>query len=746
MKSKRTFIIIPALVLIVLYVGDEQRWFRQAGVVAQGPGPQVECEKLADRGDAGARACYQKLSQSRDPLARAEGFWGLGEGYQANDAFREAVDANKKDPARRVRWGLEYLASDQMGDAKDLMQEALDLVPDYPPALIGMARVLNEAFDGEANKFAERAVKADPKMYQAYELMARMHLDDNNPEKAIVAAKEALQISPDALQALAILAAVDMLDDKPGTEWLDRIFKTNPKYGEAYETIGHFFVQNRRYDEGIAMFRKALELKPNLWSARAELGINLMRFGKEDEARQHLEATFNQGPKPARKIVPNSLKLLDSYVNFETFTTPTTILKLQKKESALLRPYFQGEMDRAIATYEKKYKYKLDGPIQVEVYPDHEDFAVRTMGMPGLGALGVTFGKVVAMDSPNGRKPGEFHWAATMWHELSHVYVISMTEHRTPRWFTEGLAVYEETAISPEWGDRMTPREVEAIKNKKLLPIADLDRGYIHPSYPEQVVVSYYQGGRVITYIVEKWGYDAVLSMIQGFKDRKDTAQVVKDVLKVTPEEFDAQFLPWLEAQTKTAVEGFEDWTKRLKGLNQTAKTKDWGAVITEGLAIRDIYPDYVEAGSVYEFLSQAYLAKEDKPNAIKQLELFAAHGGRSPVVLKQLADLQAEAGHTKEAASALEKLNFISLKEEAAHQKLGGWYVTLGNSQGAIREFGAALASGTIDLAGTHYNLAMAYRATKQNDLALEHVYQSLEAAPAYKPAQKLLLELSAQ
>ena len=49
---------------------------------------------------------------------------------------------------------------------------------------------------------------------------------------------------------------------------------------------------------------------------------------------------------------------------------------------------------------------KLPGPVQVEVYPDHEDFAVRTMGMPGLGALGVTFGEVVAMDSPSGRKPG----------------------------------------------------------------------------------------------------------------------------------------------------------------------------------------------------------------------------------------------------------------------------------------------------------------------------------------------------
>ena len=47
-------------------------------------------------------------------------------------------------------------------------------------------------------------------------------------------------------------------------------------------------------------------------------------------------------------------------------------------------------------------------PGQVEVYPDHEDFAVRTMGMPGLGALGVTFNNVIAMDSPSGRPPGSF--------------------------------------------------------------------------------------------------------------------------------------------------------------------------------------------------------------------------------------------------------------------------------------------------------------------------------------------------
>jgi tetratricopeptide (TPR) repeat protein len=672
--------------------------------------------------------------------------WGLGDFYAANDAFRDAVKANEKDPARRVRWGRLYLSAGQVKDAQDLFNEALELNVLYAPALLGLAEVLSQGFDGQAVQLAEKALEVDSKLYQARELIARIRLEDNDPEKAAEEARKALEISPEALQALAILATIDMMEDKSGADWTDRIFKINPKYGQAYETMGHFFVINRRYDEGIALFRKALELKPDLWSARAELGVNLMRFGKEDEARMHLEACFNEGPKPALIIVRNTLKLMDSYKNFQTFTTPTTVLKLHNKEQELLRPYFQAELDRAIAAYEKKYKHKLDGPVQVEVYPDHEDFAVRTMGMPGLGALGVTFGQVVAMDSPNGRKPGDFHWASTLWHELSHVYVLSMTKSRTPRWFTEGVAVYEETASSPDWGDRLTPREIDAIKNKKLLPVAELDRGFIHPTYPEQVVVSYFQGGRIITYIVEKWGYDAVLAMIQGFADRKDTRQVVNEVLKVTPEEFDKQFLAWLEAQTKTTVDGFEDWRKKVLEIAGFAKEKQWDKVIAEGTPIRDIYKDYVEPGSVYEFLSQAYLEKGDKAKAIAELERYAAAGGRNPNTLKQLADLQAEAGNKRAAAAAIEKLNLIFLKDEAAHQKLGDWYMELNNPTGAIREYGAVLASGAIDQAGGHYNLARAFRAAGKKEEALDHVYLALEAAPAFKPAQTMLLELSAQ
>ena len=54
-----------------------------------------------------------------------------------------------------------------------------------------------------------------------------------------------------------------------------------------------FFVLNRRYEEGIEYYRKAIALDPQLFSARSQLGVNLMRMGQDEEAFDQLETCFN---------------------------------------------------------------------------------------------------------------------------------------------------------------------------------------------------------------------------------------------------------------------------------------------------------------------------------------------------------------------------------------------------------------------------------------------------------------------
>jgi cellulose synthase operon protein C len=694
-----------------------------------------------------AQSCFAKLAAGSNPYWRAEGMWALEQYQEANEQFKALIKQEPKNALHRVRWGQLFLERFNPNEAGNLFNEALEIDKDNAQAYLGLARVAAENYGGKAVDFAQKAAKLDPKLAEPHELLAFLALEDNDEERAVKEADQALAISDEALDAMAIHATIDWLDDKaeaPHMEspWIDKVLKVNPAYGEAYATAGHFFVLNRRYTEGIKFYRKALDLNPRLWNARAELGVNLMRLGQEGEARNQLEQCYNANYKSAETV--NTLRLLDSYANFNIYESNRTILRVAKKESDLLRPYFESEMQRAIATYEKKYQLKLNGPVQVEVYPDHEDFAVRTMGMPGLGALGVTFGSVVAMDSPSGRPPGSFHWASTMWHELSHVYVLQATNHRVPRWFTEGMAVYEETAAAPDWGDRLDPEAINAIQHKLLLPVAELDRGFVRPSYPSQVIVSYFQAGRICSYIAEKWGYSKLLDMMHAYAKLKTTPEIFHDVLGMSTEDFDKQFLAWLGAQTKNPVDHFDEWKKQIKTMVEDLRAKKYDDVIREGLAIADYYPDYVEAGSVYELMADAYTAKDDKVSARKQLEQYNQIGGRSPLLIKQLATLEEEAGDPKKAAAALDRLNYIYPEDQELHKRLGDLWLAQDNLPGAIREYQAVLATKPLDQAAAHYQLASALRKANRIDEAREQVLLSLEAAPGYKPAQRLLLEVA--
>jgi len=707
---------------------------------AAGPG---DCQALRKHGRrTEARACYDSLTQSREPAVRAEGFWGLENYQQANVEFRTAVAQTPTNANYRVRWGRLLHERFNNNDAENLFKEGLGIDAKNAPAYVGMALVSADGFDSKAVEWAAKAIELDPKLVEAHEVMATLVLEDSQPDKAVAEADEALKISPEALDAMAIHAAVELLADRSPDEWLAKMRRVNPVYGEGYALVAYHLVLNRRYKDGITYYRKAIELDPQLWSAHSQLGINLMRLGQEDEPRQQLTMSYDNGYRDAATV--NSLRLLDSYKNFVTYKDGNTILRLNKKEADLLHPYVEEVAKRAIATYEKKYKMKLDVPVQVEVYPDHEDFAVRTMGMPGLGALGVTFDDVIAMDSPSGREPGSFHWGSTLWHEMSHVFILTLTNYRVPRWFTEGLAVHEETEASPEWGDRITPDIVVALADKKLLPVADLDRGFIRPDYPAQVIVSYFQAGKICDYIKSRWGDDKLLEIAHSFSERTTTAEVIQKDLGMAPEEFDKQFMAWLEESVGKTVASFDEWHKDLKSLVEMAKNRNYDEMIKQGEEVRRLYPDYVYDGNAYEFLAEAHLAKGDKQAAAAALTDYEKLGGRSPGALKQLAALEEESGQPKEAAATLDRLNYIyPVNDEQMHRHLGDLWLAQNNFPGAIREYNAVVVSHPLDQASAQYNLAHAYFAAGQRDQAEEHLLASLEAAPGYRPAQKLLLEI---
>ena len=683
------------------------------------------------------------VTATAQTLDQAEALWRAHNYKAAHSAFRDLAARHPNNPEYRVRWGRLLLERYNRADAQALFEEALQRDENNAGAMLGLALVAAAEYAASASDLAHKALKADPKLTEAQELLARLALEDNDPKLARTEAEAALKLDAKSLTAESIMASADLLDHLPAADqWLTRIEAEHPRDGRGYETIGYFLQLNRRYEDGIAYYRKAIAVQPDLWSAHEQLGVNLMRLGLETEARSELELCYKNNWRDDATV--NTLRLMDSYKNFRTFKTSTTILRLNAKEADVLRLYMEPELERAIATYQKKYEFTLPRPVQLEVYPDHEDFAVRTMGMPGLGALGVTFQDVVAMDSPSGRTPGEFHWASTMWHELSHVYILSITKQRTPRWFTEGLAVHEETQVLPDWGDRLTPEVIKAIKDKKLLPVAELDRGFIHPAFPGQVIVSYYQGGRICDFISKQWGEHRLLDMAHAFAKTDSTEEVIREQLGLKPEQFDAKFLEWNNAATKTTVDGFDRWKEKMKALTVDATAHRYEDVIANGPAVRDLYPEFVEPNSAYELMAEAYTAKGNDHGAADELLRYSHAGGRNPKTLEELAALLSKQGRIKESAQVLERLTYIAPLDEKLHVMLGERDLALNNAQEAIREYRALVLGKTQDPAAAHYGLARALREAHQDQQAKDELLEALEAAPGFKPAQKMLLEMT--
>jgi tetratricopeptide (TPR) repeat protein len=674
---------------------------------------------------------------------RAEGFWGLEEWDQANAQFRLATQAADSKSSYKVRWGMLLHERFNNPEAADLFREVLVKEPSNAEAYLGLAIISADGFDGKAVEYAAKAITLDPKLAEAHELMANLSLENDDSDLAVAEADKAIAVKSDALNAMAVHAAVELIAGRSPDAWLAKITAINPTYGEAYAQVAHQLEMHYRYEDALTYYRKAIELDPRLWAAHSALGIDLMRMGQEEEPLKELELSYNNGYRNAATV--NSLRLLDSYKNFLVFRDDTTILKVKKTEANLLQPYMQAELHTILAVYEKKYQMKLPKPVQVEVYADHEDFAVRTMGMPGLGALGVTFGEVVAMDSPSARKPGDFNWGATLWHEMSHVYILTATKHRVPRWFTEGLAVHEEGERSPDWRDRITPEVLIAIRDKKLLPVARLDRGFVYPEYPSQVVVSYFQAGSICDFVKEKWGEGKLLDMVHAYAASQTTPQVVQQVLGLPPEEFDKQYLAWIDQKYGAKAAHFDEWREKLKLLVALSQKKQYDMVLAQGPAILSMYPEYVGDANAYELIAEADRARGNTRAEAAILLAYVHAGGQSPTILKHLAELQEAAGQPVEAIATLQRLNYIyPVKDEELHRKLGDLLYAQKQYDGAIREYGAVIASNPLDKAGAQFHLAQAYLAAGQKDKAEESVLSALEAAPGYRPAQKMLLELN--
>lgn len=711
-------------------------------------------------------------------IAVACTYLGIDEPALFQDAVRaleEAMAADPSDPEPRLRLAELFLDKYDSGEAVALLQDVLRVDPSHPRALLAMARTLQ--FDGKpgVSELLAQAREQDPELVEAMAFEGGLLLQAERRQDAATLAMQALEIDPRSFDAMAVLAASHFLRERT-TEFdavVSRALALDPSHGALHREVAEAAVQNRLYRQAVDLARRAVELDPRLWSAWGTLGLNQLRIGEIEAGRASLEKAFDGDPYNV--WIKNTLDLLDTWDAYDTVPTTSTQLFLQSDTAAALRLHMQPIADEAYAALGAKYEVEMPDPLRVEVYRRHADFSVRTVGLAGLGALGVAFGPVVAVDAPAAPGMGEFNWASTLWHEIAHVATLTASGHRVPRWLTEGLSVYEERRARPGWGAAPDPGFFIAWLQGRLLPVSRINEGFVRPAYPEHIGHSYVQASLVCEWIEQEGGFEAIKSLLRAYRDGRDNEAAMRSVLGRDAASVDAAFGIWLEQRYASELQALQSTASR-ESLDAhagvvrpsgpaeapdpaAADPGDFVAQLRVGRALvedgrplqaveyleraRALVPGHAAPDSAYALLAGIHEQAGDLRRAAEVLEAMIARNDSHAAAYVRLADLYERLGERRRAAEVLQRVVWIEPLQPALQRRLAELWEAVQDWDAAVLARRTIVELRPADGAEAWFRLAAALLGQGDRAAARRAVLRALEIAPGYVEAQELLLQL---
>ncbi|GLC25967.1 tetratricopeptide repeat protein [Roseisolibacter agri] len=701
--------------------------------------------RVASAGESGRPSASQwvAIGEAQHRLSRTE----PARVRQALRAFAAGEAADGGDPEPRLRAGALFLEKFNAPDARTSFESVLRANPRDPRALLGMARI--RQFDGAPGgaALADSALKTNPRLPEAHLLLAGTHLEAEDYTRADAAVRSALAVDSTAPDALTMLAAVRRLQgDAPGFESARRrVLARAPRHAALYATLADLAAKHRQYATAARLGAEGVALDSTSWRSHAVRGINQLRLGHADSARASLERAFAGDPYDV--WTKNTLDLLDATRGYRTTRTARFTLLADSTESALLTLYLGELLEDGYDKLSRRYGYRPP-PIRMELYRSHADFSVRTVGLAGLGALGVSFGPVLAMDAPSARSAGDFHWGATAWHELAHTFTLGVTDNRVPRWLSEGLSVLEERRARPGWGDGPSPAFLSAWREGRVPPPSRLNDGFVRPAFPQQVILSYYAASLVCEMIERDFGAAAVPALLAAYKQGLGTEAAIARALRLDLPTLDRRFDAYVRERFGRAMEAVAGGTGGQYGRlmvagDSAARAGRTDVAIAAFTGAKALFPEYAEGESPYWRLAQLYQARGDRARAAAELrELTARNGGHLQAQLA-LAQLREQLGDTAGAAAALEQAIWIWPYDPQVHARLAAHAERLGDTRKVVRERRAVVALAPVDLADARFQLARALVAAGDRAAAKHEVLRALESAPTFAPAQELLLTL---
>jgi predicted Zn-dependent protease len=711
-------------------------------------------------------------------------------------------------PADRLVLGEYFL---RLGaDPKQVLElfydPIVDQLPEFAEAHFASARLALDKHDpglaAEVLATAPESAHDDPEYHY---LLARAFASDD-PTHAAAALEQALAVNPRHSDSLLLMAEmqIDREQYDPAQQTLARVRETHATHPIAWaltavlghlragslerervaaddarehalrswpdnpavdHTIGRKLSEKYRFAEGAAYQRQALALDPQYLPARMQLAQDLLRLGKEDEGWQLVQDVFAQDGYNV--VAHNLVSLHDSFPKYRVLTTDAFRIRMEAREAALYGNRVIALVERAKQTLCKKYDVTLTEPVNIEIFPQQKDFAVRTFGLPGAdGFLGVCFGNVITANSPAALGSATSNWEAVLWHEFCHVVTLRKSRNRMPRWLSEGISVYEERLENSTWGQTMTPQYRRLVLAGELPPLSQLSSSFLAPKSPLHLQLAYYQSALAVEFLIARRGLEAVNLVLEDLGRGVPIDLTLAE--RIGPlERLDLQFQAYVEQVAKNLAPGLnwdeieppsgatiaelqawlEEHPDHFGGLMRYAESlleaREWEPALVPALRLRELFPEYVGPGNAYELIARAQRGRGD---AVQEREILAAWSSRSADASQaylRLMQLDRDAEDWSAVVAHAEQQLAVNPLSPVPYRYLAEAAEQLGDSARAIAANRALLEFDTSDRSRVHYQLARLLRDTGKADAARRQVLMSIEEAPRYRAAHRLLLEL---
>jgi len=574
-------------------------------------------------------------------------------GENPRTIFQSILNGKMKTEEDRL---LRYVAAGELAYRKfdyalaaSYFEKALEENESYLPALGGLANCFWKSHDARLSSTLDKIAAINPHYPDAKAIQVERDLDANDVDLALVKIESQLARNPLDLRFLGLkLAAYFLQDNQPGQTALEaEILAYNPHASQVYRIAGRIASRHYRFKEGAEFQKKALEANPENSLARAFYAQDLLRMGQDVEGRKALEQAFASDRYNVQ--VFNILEMMDKVADFETKSQGPFQLRMPKKELPIWGVDALDLLQDAYDRYTEKYKVKLQTPIAVQIFDDHDDFMVRSVGLPGsAGHLGICFGQLITMDSPTARSPGAMNWRSVLLHEFVHVVTLQKTENRMSRWLSEGISVYEQGEVDPSWAHGLEMDYKWIVAADGIPGASDLERLFTQPKTNSHLMFGYFAAGEFVRYYVENHGIKALNNAMELMAEGNATLVSLVLASGKTEKDFDTQFKKFMEKR-------FEPFAA-LPKVNQ-----DFVDALKASAADFRGQPFENEPGPFHEALRQATeaVSKQDWETAEKGLwkayELYPDYRGPD-APLPQLAELYTKLDRKQDLEKVLQK------------------------------------------------------------------------------------------